>query len=76
MLRRLSLRDFVIVTELDIELDSGFTALMYAAYFGNADTVAALLKAGADRAVKATNGKTALEIATERGHEAVVALLG
>ena len=27
MLRRLSLRDFVIVTELDIELDSGFTAL-------------------------------------------------
>jgi len=27
MLRRLSLRDFVIVTELDIELGSGFTAL-------------------------------------------------
>ena len=27
MLRRLSLRDFVIVTELEIELDSGFTAL-------------------------------------------------
>ncbi|MFX8078997.1 AAA family ATPase, partial [Acinetobacter baumannii] len=27
MLRRLSLRDFVIVSELDIELGSGFTAL-------------------------------------------------
>ena len=27
MLRRLSLRDFVIVSELDIELDAGFTAL-------------------------------------------------
>ena len=63
------------------DANCGKTALMWAAQGGHADMAAALLKAGADRAAKATGdgggckGKTALEIAREKGHEAVAALL-
>ena len=63
---------------LDATDEEGETALMNAAYCGEADAAAALLKAGADRAAKATagayKGKTALEIATENGNEAVAAV--
>ena len=68
--------------------DYGRTALLHAAFHGHAAAVealvraaaaSALLKAGADRAVKATGGNfkgmTTLEIATKQGHEAVAALL-
>ena len=65
--------------DADAKDEEGFTALMLAARIGHAGAAAALLKAGADRAAKATagrfEGKTALEIATERGNEDVAALL-
>ena len=56
------------------------TALMLAAYAGHTEAAAALLKGGADPAVKAgpgpVAGKTALEItAMGQGTEAVAALL-
>ena len=57
----------------------GETALHCAADNGNIQVVEALLHAGADKAVKATDGwakgKTALALAQARNHPAVVKLL-
>ncbi len=66
--------------DLEATDKDGWTALMFAAGLDHgADAAAALLKAGADRAVKKATGnyegKTALEIATTTGNEAVAALL-
>ena len=52
----------------DIAQKSGYTALMIAAGNGFTDAVDALLAAGADRARKMPDGKTAADIARERGH--------
>jgi len=51
------------------------TALMWAAGFGKAATVRALLDAGADPARKDNRGKTAADIAREQGFSETVALL-
>ena len=53
----------------------GHTALHLAAYNGKIQVVEALLNAGADKAVKANNGKTALDDAQEENHPAIVKLL-
>lgn len=53
----------------------GYTALMYASMQGHAQVAWALLQAGADRAVCATSGSTALTLARNGGHEAVCELL-
>ena len=55
------------------------TALHYAAGMGKIQVVEALLNAGADKALKVTGGwakgKTALDVAQERNHPAIVKLL-
>ena len=57
--------------DLDTVNSSGYTALIWAAWSGHANCVEALLTAGADRTLRATGGedegKTALDIAEERG---------
>jgi ankyrin repeat protein len=51
------------------------TPLIEASFCGNHTTVALLLKRGADRSAKDAFGRTALEVALERGHPSVVAAL-
>ena len=50
----------------------GYSALMYASMQGHAEVVKALLWAGADKDARATSGASALSLAREGGHEAVV----
>eukprot|EP01045_Picozoa_sp_COSAG04_P039121 COSAG04_NODE_10804_length_752_cov_0.863706_2_plen_141_part_00 len=56
-------------TDLDATNSDGWTALMWAAWYGEVECVRALLAGGADRTLQATRhwakGKTALEIAQE-----------
>ena len=54
---------------------AGLNPLTFAAQEGHVEVVKIFLEAGCDKAATA-NGKTALEIATEKGHAEVVALLG
>ena len=51
------------------------TALHCAARWGNIQVVEALLNAGADKALKANDGKTALDLAEEANYPAIVKLL-
>jgi ankyrin repeat protein len=53
----------------DVLQKQGYTALMIAASNGFSDGVEVLLAAGADRARKLEDGRTAAAIARERGHE-------
>jgi len=53
----------------------GYTALMIAAGNGFADAVDVLLEAGADREIKQAEGKTAADVARERGHAELAARL-
>ena len=53
----------------------GQTALHEAARNGKIQVVEALLNAGADKALKDEDGKTALEEAQKEGHTAIVKLL-
>ena len=52
------------------------TPLHWAAGNGHTATVEALLKHGADKSKKDNSGKTAGELAVERGHPSVAELLG
>jgi ankyrin repeat protein len=54
---------------------NGATALMWAAAYGRVDTVTLLLARGADASATDERGKTALAIATEEKHPAVVDVL-
>ena len=51
------------------------TALHFAAYMGKIQVVEELLNAGADKALKNINGDTALDLAQNKGHPAIVKLL-
>ncbi len=53
----------------------GYTMLMNAAKNGLADVARLLLKNGADREARTRSGKSALDLARERKHDAVVRLL-
>lgn len=53
----------------------GWTPLMVAAGKGRIDVVRALLDAGADATLPAPDGRTAAQLAQERGHGELVALL-
>jgi len=52
----------------DIPQKAGYTALMIAAANGFSDAADALMAAGADRARKTPDGRTAADFARERGH--------
>ena len=55
--------------------DNGRTALHWAALHGKIQVVEALLNAGADKAVKDEDGRTALDLAQYNNHPAIVKLL-
>ncbi|KAG7381987.1 hypothetical protein PHYPSEUDO_005401 [Phytophthora pseudosyringae] len=53
----------------------GFTALLVAAFNGNADVVRHLMKKRVNLEVRSADGSSALHLAAEKGHAAVVQLL-
>lgn len=55
--------------------EEGITPLMNAAWFGCRDSVKELLRRGADASVRDSKGKSARDLATERGHEDIEELL-
>src|SRR5258708_2065410 len=55
--------------------EEGTTPLMNAAWFGCDDSVRVLLRRGADPLVRDSKGRTARELASERGHKDVEELL-
>jgi ankyrin repeat protein len=61
--------------EVDARQAGGFTPLMGAAFAGLADVVEQLLAAGADPALSNDEGKTAADLAAERGHSDLEARL-
>ena len=56
-------------------MQDGYTALMQVIINGHTDTAQMLVGAGARRDVKDNDGKTALDLAKQQGHTAIVALL-
>lgn len=59
----------------DVELTHGWTALIWAAKNGDAETVATLLELGADPRPRDDRGRTALDWARIGAHGQVIALL-
>ena len=59
----------------NIRGEAGVTALMSAAYKGNAEAVQLLLNAGADASLKDDGGMTALDSAKYAGNAEVIRLL-
>lgn len=55
--------------------EEGITPLMNAAWFGCCDSARELLRRGADALLRDSKGRTAKDLATERGHRDVVELL-
>ena len=64
-----------VTRDLDARQGGGWTPLMLASANGMAETVDALLAAGADRILVNDAGKTAAELAREHGHDAIAARL-
>ena len=62
-------------TGVDAMQKQGYTALMIAASNGFKDGVEALLACGADKSVKLADGKTAADIAKDRGHAEIESML-
>jgi ankyrin repeat protein len=58
----------IAATGVDALQKQGYTALMIAASNGFADGIDALLGAGADKTIALADGKTAADIARDRGH--------
>ena len=61
--------------ELDAQDDAEWTGLYWAAYSSNREAIELLLEAGADPAIRNEDGKTALDVAREKGHQPCIALL-
>ena len=55
--------------------DSGQTPLMLATLRGEADTVKILLEKGADVNIRGNSGKTALDIAEEKGYVEIIRMI-
>ncbi|MCB9233198.1 MAG: ankyrin repeat domain-containing protein [Bacteroidia bacterium] len=75
----LKIFDFLLTKDLDINqacTETGHTPLIEAALIGNEHMVRELLKAGADPAIHAKNGRTAAITAWVAGHKALIDLLG
>ena len=62
-------------TGVDALQKQGYTALMIAASNGFTAAVEVLLAAGADKSIKLAGGKTAADIAADRGHTELAKLL-
>jgi ankyrin repeat protein len=60
----------------NVREQGGFTPLHTAAQNGDIDTIRALLLGGADLTLKSADGKTAMDIAMDAGHEKATVLLG
>lgn len=60
---------------MNLRTKTGDTALIAAASWGQTEVVKRLLDAGADKSVRNEKGKTALDIAREKRHTQIVALL-
>jgi ankyrin repeat protein len=60
----------------DARQKQGYTALMIAAGNGFSDAVEVLLEAGADKAIRQSEAKSAADFARERGHDALAIRLG
>jgi len=58
----------IAATGVDAMQKQGYTALMIAASNGFAEGIEALLEAGADKTIKLSDGKSAADIAKDRGH--------
>jgi ankyrin repeat protein len=61
--------------KVDAPNEKKITPLMAAAYSGNTEVARVLLKHGADRNLKSSAGKTALDYAREKSYEDIVKLL-
>jgi len=61
-------RKLIAATGVDALQKQGYTALMIAASNGFSDAIDALLEAGADKSIALADGKTAADIAKDRGH--------
>ena len=53
----------------------GFTPLIYAAFSNKMDTVRALVEAGCDITIRGEKNKTAVEVAKEKGNDALAEYL-
>ena len=62
-------------TEVNLQNEDGYTALMWAAIYGNLDIVRLLLDRGANLYLQNNNGKTALILASIHDHIDIVRLL-
>lgn len=60
---------------LDVVNAQGHTALMLAAYAGHDEEVRLLLAGGADRMIRASSGHSAADMARERQHDEIAALI-
>ncbi|XP_058797872.1 DNA-binding protein RFXANK-like isoform X2 [Phymastichus coffea] len=60
---------------IDIPDENGLTALMWAAGYGQLNSVRLLLKAGADKDYRGSDGQSALHFAAAYGHHDVVKML-
>ena len=69
----------LLLSHSDIEINrtrsGGYTALYIACQKNSKDCVELLVNAGADATLRAANGKTARDIAVEKGNDACAALL-
>ena len=54
---------------------AGDTALHIASYFDSLESIPSLIASGADTAMVSRSGETALDLAREKGHTAIVDLL-
>lgn len=61
--------------DLNAQNEDGITPLMNAAWFGCLDSAQELLRRGADPRIRDNKGRTATDLAFERGHKNVVELL-
>jgi ankyrin repeat protein len=60
----------------NVREQAGYTALHAAAQNGDIETIRALLLGGADLTLKSDDGKSAMDIAMDAGHEKATVLLG
>jgi len=72
-----NLAQLLIASEADVDVmnNERETALMYAAWTGQAEVVRLLIKNGANVDVKNSDGNTALTLAESKGHKGIVAIL-